>query len=65
MIDHVYIVEVSTDPFNPLSKTPVKPTQYRFPSERKALKFASMTIGQGHFATLHIEALPPYEEVVQ
>ena len=59
MIDRVFIVEVSTDPF---AKAPAKPTQYRFPSERRAMRFASMSIGQGHFVTLHIEALPPYQE---
>ena len=60
MIDRVYIVEVGSDPF--VTGPPV-PTRYRFPSERRALKFASMSMGQGHFVTMHIEDLPPYQEV--
>ena len=60
MIDRVYIVEISTDPF--VDKK-VIPIQYRFPSERRALKFASLSMGQGHFVTIHVEALEPIPEV--
>ena len=60
MIDRVYIVEVSTDPF---VAGKVVPTQYKFPTERRALKFASMSIGQGHFVTIHTEPLEPMVEV--
>lgn len=56
MIDRVYIVEISTDPF---AQTIPTPTRYRFPTERRAMKFASLSMGQGHFVTLHIEMLPP------
>lgn len=59
MIDHIYVVEVSTDPF--VTKPPM-PTRYKFPSERRAMRFASMSMGQGHFVTIHIEALEPYQE---
>lgn len=58
MINQVFIVEVSPNPF---AKIAPIPTRYKFPSERRAMKFASMSIGQGHYVTIHIEDLPPYE----
>lgn len=60
MIDHIYIVEVGVDPF---VQNPPMPTRYKFPTERRAMRFASMSMGQGHFVTMHIEALGPEEGV--
>lgn len=61
MSDRYYIVKVSSaDPFAPVPGN-ANVMEYHFPTERKAQKFVSESIGQGHWATIFERLLTPEE----